>query len=91
MVTKERIKKLYSDHGTLIIFLAAVVAFLPSLKNGFAFDDLIHVQENPSIRTWNAAFNLFIEPTYPGDLFRPLTNFSYALKYLFIGLQKSSF
>lgn len=70
----------------LIIVICAIAAFASSLLNGFALDDIIHIVRNPAIRDLSSAGALFQSAIYPGDLFRPLTMFSYAVTYAAVGL-----
>jgi len=78
-------------YSKLILFALSLLVFISALKNGFVFDDIIHIRDNESIRSWHSAFNLFFEPTFPGDLYRPFTTFTYALNYLICGPNPFSF
>ncbi|MBN8548786.1 MAG: tetratricopeptide repeat protein [Deltaproteobacteria bacterium] len=72
-------------HG-FYVFACACAVFSISLLNGFALDDLIHIVQNPKIQNSAVWARLFLEPSYPGNLFRPLTNFTYALTYEYFAL-----
>lgn len=47
--------------------------YLPSLANGFAFDDRIHIEHNFQLVGWSSLFHTALSPIFPGDLFRPTT------------------
>lgn len=57
----------------LILFSTVVLVYCRSFWNEYAFDDLIHIVNNPAIQTWSGLFSAAFNPIYPGDLFRPIT------------------
>jgi hypothetical protein len=57
----------------LILFSTVVLVYCRSFWNEYAFDDLIHIVNNPAIQTWSGLFSAALNPIYPGDLFRPIT------------------
>jgi len=69
-----------------------VALYLNTLWNGFVFDDIFIVQENPSIRSLREVPALFTRNYwYPQDswdrLYRPLTVASYSLNHALAGLR----
>ncbi len=77
------------DTSALLVALLATATFLPALSNGFAFDDLINIVNNPLLRDPSALKAIFTRPQYPGDLYRPLTLASYFLSYQLVGLHSA--
>ena len=75
-----------TQRNASFIFLIAVLVYLPALANGFAFDDLLQIVENPAIRSVDQILKGLLAPTYPGDLYRPLPLLSYGIINLFWGL-----
>jgi tetratricopeptide (TPR) repeat protein len=83
----------------LLFVLAAAGLFVygNTFRNEFVYDDSAFVVNNPNIRTLSPAVKFFDpgtssnNPTMNGDLWRPLTTFSYALTYRFFGLSPSAF
>jgi tetratricopeptide (TPR) repeat protein len=67
-----------------IILILGGLAFLNSLGNGFTFDDVAIVVNNPVIRSLSPG-EIFTAPWWPGQLelglFRPVTTFTYSLNY----------
>lgn len=57
----------------LLLFVFSIGLYLPSLANGFAFDDRIHIEHNYQLIGWTPLINAALSPIYPGDLFRPTT------------------
>jgi tetratricopeptide (TPR) repeat protein len=69
-----------------------VALYLNTLPNGFVFDDIFIVQENPSIRSLREVPALFTRNYwYPQDswdrLYRPFTVASYSLNHALAGLR----
>ncbi len=80
-----------------LIFLMAVLAYVPTLRNGFVFDDHFMIEENPSIRSLRQLPRILTTEywgTATGDariagksnLYRPLVIVSLALNYAVGGL-----
>jgi hypothetical protein len=69
----------------------AVLLFLPSVRGGFAYDDVQIIVENPAFQTWSALFASLVEPYWPGPegagfgLWRPLTTFLLGAQRLLFG------
>ncbi len=65
--------------------LIALVAFLPSIINQFALDDLVHVVQNEQVRALSRGAMAFIEPTAPGNLYRPFVTFIFSFLHALEG------
>lgn len=69
----------------------AALAFLNSLDNGFAYDDLPIIQENPAIQSLETLPEAVMSPYWPGEygrglgLWRPLTTGVYGLQWALWG------
>ncbi|MBS1840583.1 MAG: tetratricopeptide repeat protein [Acidobacteria bacterium] len=64
---------------TLLVALAAILTYLPTLRFGFVYDDDIQVLDNPAITSWHFLPAYFLKPIagfYPGlasaHYYRPL-------------------
>ncbi len=73
--------------GFVLIFFAALGLYLPSLTNGFVWDDVALVQRDPLIRSWqlgSEAFDhfLFLDAT-GSDFYRPIQRLTYIFDYHF--------
>jgi tetratricopeptide (TPR) repeat protein len=70
-----------------LVAAGAIAAHLPALSAGFTYDDGAFYVRNASIRSLGSALSAFSKAFPAGDpargLYRPLTNFSYALDYAF--------
>jgi len=66
--------------AALLVLLLAVVPYLNSLANGFAFDDPDVVRDNPMV-TENPPTALLTAVYYPGALYRPLTFLTYVANH----------
>lgn len=69
----------------LMILGLSVCVYIPSLLNGFAFDDLIHLG-SPFVKNPDELLKIFLSPTYPGNLYRPVLTLSYAITAKLFGL-----
>lgn len=64
-----------------IVLLAAVVA-LPSLRNGFVYDDVLLIVENPLLHTLSRSAEIWQTSYWPtGGLYRPLTVQLFAIEW----------
>ena len=78
----------------LLIAAMAFLVFANSLGNGFVFDDLPIIKENPAIRHLSDLRAIFAAGYWPDRLdllYRPLVIFSYALNYAVAGLKPFSY
>ena len=66
-----------------IILIIAFFAFLPSLKNGFVWDDVLFVTENKTIQSLSLQNIKNIFTSFHNGLYRPLVFLSFALEYNF--------
>src|SRR6187401_621467 len=62
------------------ILVATLVVYWPSFNNGFVWDDLVYIQENPLIYTINLS-DIF--STYLAGNYHPLTVMVHAIEYQF--------
>jgi len=66
---------------TITAGVVAMIVYLPSLWNGFAYDDLLIIVSNPRIQNPSGLTELLTQPYWPGDegvdfgLWRPTTSF----------------
>ncbi len=73
--------------ATLLVGLLAVVAFLPSLRNGFVYDDEKYILQNPLIASWSwEHLRAILTQPYFGN-FHPLHLLAYALERTAFGLR----
>ena len=67
--------------------LAAILVYLNSLANGFAFDDLGIIVDNPTVHELGNLLRIWGTPYWPGaealdrGLYRPLTVFLFAIQW----------
>ncbi|MGI9627815.1 MAG: hypothetical protein ACR2QM_13345 [Longimicrobiales bacterium] len=75
-------------------FLSAVVAilaFMNSLANDFAYDDRLIILANTNIQSWESLPGTFLAPYWPNEfgrelgLWRPLTTWVYGLEWMLFG------
>jgi len=82
------------DLGTkaqaLLVALAAILTYLPTLRFGFVYDDDIQVLDNPAITSWHFLLTYFLKPIagfYPrlasAHYYRPLFFIWLRLNYFF--------
>lgn len=68
----------------LLVFVAAFVLYLPSLRNAFAYDDVPIIQLDERVHDLSRAHRFFIEPYWAESelgLYRPLTSISFAIDW----------
>lgn len=76
--------------GAAVAGLVAVILYNNTATFDFAYDDTLQILYNPqatsrSLSPWSI-LRLFIEPTPPGDLYRPLTTLTYSITWNLFGL-----
>ena len=71
------------NKANLLIFTFACLPFLPTLLNGFVLDDIAHISENYQLRSLSYFKDVFFQATFPGNLYRPVVDSTYALTYHF--------
>ncbi len=70
-----------------LVALGAVLVYLTSLANGFAYDDVSVVLENPAVHDLTNPLRIWFTPYWPGaaarpaGLYRPLTIFLFAAQW----------
>jgi Flp pilus assembly protein TadD len=69
------------DWRRVLVIAAAIGPYLNALTAGFAFDDGPVIRENPVITGPFDLWALLSAPSYPKNLYRPLTMLSYALNW----------
>lgn len=79
---------------SLLLALAVVALYLPSVRYGFVWDDTYYVLKNTTIRTWSTWLDdLRSIKAYAGminaPMFRPVRNWSYRLDWSLAGPQPS--
>ena len=81
--------------GPLLVFFAAVVLYLPTVRYGFVQDDRAAIVLNPSAHSLGAAVEAFNAPYWPREtgagLYRPITILSYALDWTIAGARPGWF
>jgi len=80
-------------HGLLLLLLlATVLTFLPSLRNAFInWDDDLYVTENPHIRALSLESLTRVFSNFYAANYQPVTMLSYVLDYHFAGLNPTAF
>jgi protein O-mannosyl-transferase len=79
-----------------ILFVAAIVLFAPTLSNGFVYDDLPQIIENPFVTNphmWRQIFtgNVWSFSGEPTNFYRPLQALIYWVLYRFAGANAAPF
>lgn len=77
--------------GALLVALAALAVFANTLRNGFVYDDLHQVLEDPRIRGLAGLPEIFSSGVWsfkwgPSSYYRPMMQLSYLLTYQLAGL-----
>lgn len=71
----------------LAVAAAGILVYLNSLPNGFAFDDLPIIVDNPTVQNPGNLGAIWLTPYWPGldglerGLYRPLTSFLFAIEW----------
>jgi len=73
----------------VIVFVAAVGLYLPTVRYGFVQDDRAIIAANPAAHSIGAALSAFDDPYWPPEsgagLYRPVTILSYAVDWALAG------
>lgn len=72
--------------AVLSLFVLTLGIYAPALGNQFAFDDLIHIRDNPALKLPVDWAVLLLKPLFPGDLYRPVVMLSYGVTAYLFGL-----
>ena len=68
------------------VFLVGLIVFIPTASfSEFVLDDRIHILNNPLFLDIQGLYAIFSEPVFPGNLFRPVTFFSFWLETMLFG------
>jgi Tfp pilus assembly protein PilF len=74
------------------VVVAAVAVYANSLANGFVWDDVLLIVDNPRIKSWDRLLALFTQPLAPGtQYYRPLQGLTYVTDYAVNGLAPAGF
>lgn len=74
--------RLESCVALLSVFVLTIVAYAPSFRAPFVFDDSTHIERNPAIRMNSLKFGSLVRAAfYSPEPNRPVTNLSLALNY----------
>lgn len=71
--------------GALLVAVVAAAVFIPSLANGFAYDDVAIILGDPRVQGPGGLGRIFTEGYWGDDqlaLYRPLTTLSFAIDWL---------
>lgn len=77
--------------AAVMVWAVAVLVFLNSLDNGFAYDDVPIIQENQAIQSLETLPDALLRPYWPGEygrglgLWRPLTTGAFGLQWALWG------
>jgi len=86
--------RLLLRHGWLVVLLAAILPYVPSLDGEFVFDDLGLIVQDPSYEratAWDCWRRTFWPEERSQGLYRPLTTFSYWLNIRLAGRRAPAF
>ncbi|MBI3785333.1 MAG: tetratricopeptide repeat protein [Deltaproteobacteria bacterium] len=61
------------------VMLLAIVPYLNALSDGFTLDDEPQILTNPVVHGGVDPIGILASPLFPGDLYRPLTTFTFAV------------
>ena len=61
--------------------LIALLTFLPSLANGFVFDDVLVVVDQTTLHSLSNFFEIISSPWWSDALYRPVTKLSFAIDW----------
>lgn len=76
---------------TIAIFFIAFGCFISSLGHNFTLEDQYQIVKNPLIKNLADSAQIFATATHPGNLYRPLTIYSFAINYYFSELAPFSY
>lgn len=88
---QERMKRLNFNIPLIIILMVTAFIYTRSLQNGFFWDDNIHITNNPDIRSLSLHNIKTIFTSYYVNMYHPLVTLSFAVEYLFFGLNPSAY
>ena len=72
--------------GAALLLAITTVVYLPSLRNGFVWDDNLHVQENLTLRSWEGLGRIWLDPTALPQYY-PLVHTTFWVEYHLWGLE----
>lgn len=65
----------------LALFIISTALYAGTLGFGFSLDDSYHLVSNDNVKSPDYAAKAFVQPTWPGNLYRPTLGASLALTY----------
>jgi protein O-mannosyl-transferase len=74
--------------GALLVTVVALLLYLPSVQNGFAYDDNSIIRMDARIHDASALLRVFVQPYWASSeigLYRPLASLSYAVDWAISG------
>ncbi len=91
----EALQRFQRHLPAVLVGIAAILAYLPALQNGFVLDDSPLVVENPYIKSWKYLPEMLSRDTWnisePANYWRPVFSLSLALDYSLWGLNPLGF
>ena len=75
-------------HALLLVVVAATALYLPSLRNGFAYDDVAVIERDARVHSLTNLPDLLLDPYWADEamgLYRPLVSASYAVDWAVSG------
>lgn len=88
MALAERMREWGTREWAWLAAALAAIVYLPSLGNGFAYDDLLIIVQDRTIRSLGGIPELLVRPYWPGEdgvafgLWRPVTSISLSLLWV---------
>jgi tetratricopeptide (TPR) repeat protein len=77
--------------AAILVGVVAGLVYVNSLGNGFAYDDVPIIQENPTLHSWSELATAIVRPYWPGptgreaSLWRPVTTATLGAQYVAFG------
>jgi hypothetical protein len=68
-----------------LVFIISILPYLATLGFDFTFDDQNRVLEAAGSLSYNSFFSIFTSPSWPGNLYRPLTDLTFFLTNFIFG------
>ena len=77
----------------LVIITSGLALYWPTLSYSFVYDDHIQIVNNPLVVGFSSSSiaKIFVEPTFPGNLYRPVTTLSFGLTSYLFGITPLAF
>jgi len=79
----------------LSLIILTLLLYFQSLSFDFAYDDRLRIVKEPAVTaqgfSCQSFVSLFVRPTFPGNLYRPITDATFRLNFLVSGLNPKPF